>query len=83
MTPFLRPSASRLLALTSCVSTSLFANAAHCAHNETVWLLPKGRNADEEVAEAKRSWHSVFHVEQSITHPDSSIVIARYVRRRR
>jgi 16S rRNA (guanine527-N7)-methyltransferase len=61
---------------------ALFASAAQCANNGTVWLLPKGRNADEEVAEARRTWHGVFHVEQSITNPDSAIVIARGVRRR-
>lgn len=61
---------------------ALFASAAQCANNETVWLLPKGRNADEEVAEARRTWHGVFHVEQSITSPDSAIVVARGVRRR-
>lgn len=61
---------------------ALFASAAQCANNETVWLLPKGRNADEEVAEARRTWHGVFHVEQSITSPESAIVIARGVRRR-
>lgn len=61
---------------------ALFASAAQCANNETVWLLPKGRNADEEVAEARRTWHGVFHVEHSITSPDSAIVIARGVRRR-
>lgn len=60
----------------------LFGSAVQCAHKETVWLLPKGRNADEEVAEARRTWHGVFHVEQSITSPDSAIVIARGVRRR-
>jgi 16S rRNA (guanine527-N7)-methyltransferase len=61
---------------------ALFASAAQCANNETIWLLPKGRGADEEVAEARRTWHGVFHVEQSITNPDSAIVIARGVRRR-
>lgn len=61
---------------------NLLSSAAQCANNETVWLLPKGRNADEEVAEARRTWHGVFHVEQSITSPDSAIVIARGVRRR-
>jgi len=60
----------------------LLSSAAQCASNETVWLLPKGRNAEEEVAEARRTWHGVFHVEQSITSPDSAIVIARGVRRR-
>jgi len=61
---------------------ALFASAGQCANNETIWLLPKGRNTDEEVAEARRTWHGVFHVEQSITSPDSAIVIARGVRRR-
>ena len=61
---------------------ALLASAVQCSNNETIWLLPKGRNADEEVAEARRTWHGVFHVEQSITNPDSAIVIARGVRRR-
>ncbi|QDZ08846.1 16S rRNA (guanine(527)-N(7))-methyltransferase RsmG [Sphingomonas panacisoli] len=61
---------------------ALLASAAQCAKKETVWLLPKGRNADDEVAEARRTWHGVFHVEHSITSPDSAIVIARGVRRR-
>lgn len=60
----------------------LIASAIQCARKETVWLLPKGRAAREEVAQAKRSWHGVFHVEQSITDPESSIVIASGVRRR-
>ncbi len=61
---------------------ALFGSAAQCAHKETVWLLPKGRNPEEEVAEARRTWHGVFHVEQSITSSDSAIVIARGVRHR-
>lgn len=60
----------------------LFASAVQCSNKETVWLLPKGRSADEEVAEARQTWHGVFHVEQSITDPNSAIVIARGVRRR-
>lgn len=62
--------------------SALFASASQCASNDTIWLLPKGRNAEEEVAEARQAWHGVFHVEQSITSPDSSIVVARGVRRR-
>jgi 16S rRNA (guanine527-N7)-methyltransferase len=61
---------------------SLIASAAHCAEKECIWLLPKGRNAHEEVAEARQKWHGVFHVEHSITDPDSSIVVARGVRAR-
>jgi 16S rRNA (guanine527-N7)-methyltransferase len=60
----------------------IIASAAQCASNETLWLLPKGRAAREEVARAKQRWHGMFHVEQSITDPESSIVIARGVRAR-
>lgn len=61
---------------------ALFASAIQCTDNKTFWLLPKGRGADEEVAEARRAWHGVFHVEQSITDPNSAIVIACGVKRR-
>jgi len=60
----------------------IIASAVQCASNETLWLLPKGRAAREEVARAKQRWHGMFHVEQSITDPESSIVIARGVRAR-
>lgn len=60
----------------------LIASAIQCASNETLWLLPKGRSAREEVARAKQRWHGMFHVEQSITDPESSIVVARGVRAR-
>jgi len=61
---------------------ALLASASHCATPETVWLLPKGRNAADEVAEARRSWHGMFHVEHSVTDRESLIVIAKGVRRR-
>jgi 16S rRNA (guanine527-N7)-methyltransferase len=60
----------------------LFAGAQHCTDSSTVWLLPKGRNAQSEVEAARRTWQGVFHVEPSITEPDSGIVIARKVRRK-
>ena len=56
--------------------------AIHCAGPRTVFILPKGRSAAEEVAHARQKWHGVFHVEHSITSPDSAIVIARKVRAR-
>jgi 16S rRNA (guanine527-N7)-methyltransferase len=46
-------------------------------------VLPKGRSAREEVEAARKTWHGSFHVEQSITDPDSYIVVATGVRRRR
>ena len=63
-------------------TAALFASAYSCSAPATVWLLPKGRRAKAELAEAKQSWHGVFHVEQSITEAASSIIVARQVRPR-
>lgn len=60
----------------------LFKSAHHLSTVETIWLLPKGRSAQSEVDDARQAWQGSFHVEQSITHPDSKIVIARGVRPR-
>jgi 16S rRNA (guanine527-N7)-methyltransferase len=43
---------------------------------QTVWLLPKGRSAREEVDSIKDEWRGVFHVKQSFTDPDSAIISA-------
>ncbi len=61
---------------------SLFAWGAQCASSATVWILPKGRTALADVADAQRAWDGVFHVEHSITDPDSLIVLASGVTRR-
>lgn len=61
---------------------NLFLSASHCSTTETLWLLPKGRSAREEVASAQQTWHGVFHVEQSVTDPVSLIVLAKGVSRR-
>lgn len=60
----------------------IFRAARHCADPSTLWLLPKGRSAQSEVDAARAKWQGVFHVEPSITSPDSGIVIARGVRPR-
>ena len=54
----------------------LLAAAQHCSTWNTLWLLPKGSNAREEMETARRAWHGTFHVEHSITNPDSMIVVA-------
>ncbi len=51
-------------------------------NDDTIWVLPKGRSAAGELAEAQAEWRGTFHVEHSITDPTSSIVIARGVRRK-
>ena len=60
----------------------LLSAAAHLSDSSTVWLLPKGCHARQEVAEAQRTWQGMFHVEQSLTHPDSLIIVAQGISRR-
>jgi 16S rRNA (guanine527-N7)-methyltransferase len=62
--------------------TMLFDLASACASSATQWILPKGRSAREEVAIAEQAWRGVFHVEHSITDPESLIVLASGVSRR-
>ena len=52
----------------------------HLSTRKTCWVLPKGRSAQSELEEARRSWQGVFHVEQSVTDPDAKIVIGTGVR---
>lgn len=53
---------------------------AHLSTGKTQWVLPKGRSAQSELEDARRSWQGVFHVEQSITDPDAKIVVGTGVR---
>ena len=55
----------------------------HLSTRKTVWVLPKGRSAQSELEETRRSWQGVFHVEQSVTDPDAKIVIGTGVRAKR
>jgi 16S rRNA (guanine527-N7)-methyltransferase len=47
----------------------------HLSTSETTWILPKGRNAQSELAQAKLNWHCEARVEQSCTDPDSEIIV--------
>ena len=60
----------------------LLAGAAHLSDKNTVWLLPKGRQGEKELEIVRRDWQAVFHVEQSITDPESSIVTISQLSRR-
>jgi 16S rRNA (guanine527-N7)-methyltransferase len=53
----------RLLALAERFSTS-----------DTLWLLPKGRSAVQELHDL-RKWRNTFHVEQSLTDPEAGIIV--------
>src|SRR5699024_1891415 len=48
-------------------------------HRGTVYILPKGASAVTEIEQVRASWQGLFHVEQSVTDPTSSIVIASEV----
>lgn len=50
--------------------------SAHLSTRKTLWLLPKGRNAQSELAEARRAWQGSFRIERSATSEDSFIVVA-------
>ena len=53
----------------------LIAMANHLAHSGTVWALPKGKSAQSELAEARRSWQCDARSEMSCTDPDAQILI--------
>lgn len=48
----------------------------------TRWILPKGRSAARELAEARVTWQGDFRIEPSLTDDDAGIVIAEHVSRR-
>lgn len=62
---------------------ALFDMASGHADANTLWLLPKGRSAEAEVVEARREWQGDFRLEPSLSDPDSAIVVARGVRRKK
>lgn len=48
--------------------------SARFSTSDTIWLLPKGRSAWDEVNQLS-GWHHLFHVEQSLTDPDAGVVV--------
>jgi 16S rRNA (guanine527-N7)-methyltransferase len=57
--------------------------SAHLSTGKSQWVLPKGRNAEAELAEAQQAWQGAFHVERSVTDADSLIVVGTGVRAKR
>lgn len=56
--------------------SALLGGAYHLAHPGTRWVLPKGRSAAKELADAQASWQGRFRLETSITASDAAIVVA-------
>ncbi len=52
----------------------------HLSTRKTLWVLPKGRTAQSELAEARRAWQGVFRVEPSVTDAESKIIVGTEVR---
>lgn len=48
--------------------------SARFSTTDTIWLLPKGRSAQQELDDL-RKWRHVFHVEQSLTDPQAGIIV--------
>ncbi len=61
----------------------LFELAHSFSTEKTLWLLPKGRSAREELESAKASWQGEFQVEPSLTDPDAAIIVATNIRPKR
>jgi 16S rRNA (guanine527-N7)-methyltransferase len=61
--------------------TRLLELSARFSTTDTLWLLPKGRSAAQEVQEL-RGWNHTFHVEQSLTQPDAGIVVGHLLGRK-
>jgi len=49
---------------------------------KSLWLLPKGRNAEAELAALDPSWQGEFRLEPSVTDAEAQIIVAEAVRRK-
>lgn len=49
---------------------------------KSLWLLPKGRNAESELAALDPSWQGDFRLEPSVTDAEAQIIVAEGVGRR-
>lgn len=54
--------------------------STHLSTGKTLWVLPKGRSAQSELAEARRRWHCEAQIVASCTDPESGILLVRDVR---
>ncbi len=53
----------------------LLALSAPFSTRQTVYVLPKGRSAAQELGELKPSIREMFHVEHSLTDPEAGIIV--------
>lgn len=56
---------------------------ARFSTEKSVWLLPKGRQAQSELEALDGSWQGDFRLEPSLTDPEARIIVASSVKRRK
>jgi 16S rRNA (guanine527-N7)-methyltransferase len=60
----------------------LFDLAARFSTDNTLWLLPKGRNAAKEWDQVKRDWNGEFRIENSVTDAEAGILVGNLTEKR-
>ena len=55
--------------------------SARFSTSDTIWLLPKGRSARQELAELS-GWRHMFHVEQSLSDPEAGVIVGQLAGRK-
>ena len=53
----------------------LVALSARFSTKQTIWLLPKGRSAQQDLDQLPESRRKMFHVEHSLTDPEAGLII--------
>jgi 16S rRNA (guanine527-N7)-methyltransferase len=56
--------------------------STHLSTRKSLWVLPKGRSAESELAQARRNWHCDAELVPSRTDPESRILLLRNVKAR-
>lgn len=56
--------------------------STHLSTGNTLWVLPKGRNAQSELAQTRRNWQCEAEIVPSCTDPQSGILLLRNVKAR-
>jgi 16S rRNA (guanine527-N7)-methyltransferase len=77
-----RPHAAVISARAFAPLPRLLGLAHRFSTENTLWLLPKGRSAQSELESVRGTWQGLFHVKQSVTDPESAILVAKGVRKR-
>lgn len=54
---------------------NLLRATVRCSTEGTRWLLPRGRIDPAELNDVRHRWNGVFHMEQSVSDPSSSILV--------